>query len=297
MGNCMKYRIVEDRKDYQNQPEFIASSPRWNLSEVVLSPSIAEQIEEVTCFVEKSGILFDNWEFSRFMKDSRGITINFYGPPGTGKTITAEAVAGTLRKKIIRVNYADIESKYLGETSKNLQALFDNAMTTDSVLFFDEADAILSRRIANVSHAADYGINTAKSTLLTLLDSFSTVTIFATNLFENYDSAFLRRILFHISFPMPGVDQRTKLWELHLPEKIPKIITYRRAAELSEGLSGGDIRNLSIKLALQILTNRIATVDEASLSAQLESYQRTGRVHQTRVLGAVPISGEEMCTS
>jgi ATP-dependent 26S proteasome regulatory subunit len=170
-------------------------------------------------------------------------------------------------------------------------------MTTDSVLFFDEADAILSRRIANVSHAADYGINTAKSTLLTLLDSFSTVTIFATNLFENYDSAFLRRILFHISFPMPGVDQRTKLWELHLPEKIPKIITYRRAAELSEGLSGGDIRNLSIKLALQILTNRIATVDEASLSAQLESYQRTGRVHQTRVLGAVPISGEEMCTS
>ncbi len=292
----MKYHVVKDKTEQNQRPEFIATLPRWNINDVVLSTSIADQLEEVTCFIENSRVLLEDWEFKRFMKNCRGVTINFYGPPGTGKTITADAVAEKLGKMIIKVNYADIESKYLGETSKNLQALFKAAEKTNSVLFFDEADAILGQRIAHVSHAADYGINAAKSTLLTCLDCFSTVTIFATNLFKNYDSAFLRRILFHIEFPMPDSEQRTKLWELHLPQKVPKNISYRKAAELSEGLSGGDIRNLSIKLALQLLTKRISFIDDDTVITHMESYNRIVSAHRERIPGSVPISKEEVAT-
>ena len=142
---------------------------------------------------------------------------------------------------IIKVNYGDIESELHGGTSKNLSKIFDDAKRTQSLLFFDEADTILSRRIGKPSQSGDHAVNSAKSTLLTLLNNFDGIIIFATNSFETYDPAFFRRILFHIEFTAPDLAARTALWEFHLSKKVPLNITYETAALLSDGLCGGDI--------------------------------------------------------
>jgi len=243
---CMAFKIVNTVKD--DEQDLLFENPQWSLEEIILSDDTMEQIEEMLAYLQHRDILLHEWNFKRFLKLGNGLSINFFGQPGTGKSVTAEGIAHKLGMKIIKANYGEVESELVGRTSKNLAEIFDKAEKSNSLLFFDEADALLSKRIVNLSQSADYGVNTARSTLLTLLDKFNGVVIFATNLFDNYDEAFLRRIIFHVEFPQPNQDMRTHLWKFHLSENIPKNLTYERAAELSEGLTGGDIKNITIDI-------------------------------------------------
>ena len=168
---------------------------------------------------------------------------------------------------------ATLESEYVGGTSKNLTEVFECARETQSLLFFDEADTILSKRIANLSHAADHGVNSTKGTLLTLLNKFDGVIIFATNRFDVYDPAFLRRILFHIEFSPPDALMRDSLWKLHLSQKVPKSFAYQKAVDFSDGLCGGDIRNIAIKLALKLLVGKKSILEESDLFMEIEKYK------------------------
>jgi ATP-dependent 26S proteasome regulatory subunit len=173
---------------------------------------------------------------------------------------------------IIRANYGELESSFVGGTSDNLASIFKTAEETKSLLFFDEADAVLSRRISNLSQAADHGVNSAKSTLLTLLDKFNGIIVFATNLFDNYDEAFLRRILFNIEFLAPDLAMREQLWRFHLSKNVPKEVSYELLADISEGLCGGDIKNITIKLGLKLLTGKVKSIDEALVKEEIERY-------------------------
>ncbi|HIK09929.1 MAG TPA: ATP-binding protein [Oscillatoriaceae cyanobacterium M33_DOE_052] len=271
----MKYEIVRDKKESggKDGASGLIETPQWTLGEIALSKTTLEQIEEMIAYVKNKEKLLYAWEFNRFLKTGKGLSINFFGPPGTGKSITAEAIAQKLGTNIIKVNYGELESELVGRTSKNLSKVFQDAENNQSLLFFDEADAVLSKRISNLSQAADHGVNSAKSTLLTLMDKFNGVIIFATNLFENYDEAFLRRIIFNVEFPIPDQEMRTQLWEFHLSKNVPRNITYERAAEISDGLCGGDIRNITIKLGLKLLAGKANIVDEALINAQINNYK------------------------
>ena len=134
--------------------------------------------------------------------------------------MSAHAIASALGKKLICVNYADIESKYVGETSKNLTRLFNDPNNRDDIIFFDEADALLSKRVTDMSSATDVSVNQTRSVLLTLLNSYEGMVIFATNFISNYDSAFMRRIHYHIRFNLPNAELRKKLWAHYIPEKM-----------------------------------------------------------------------------
>ncbi|MCK5805912.1 MAG: ATP-binding protein, partial [Lentisphaeria bacterium] len=168
-----------------------------------------------------------------------------FGPPGTGKTMCAEALAGALGKKLIDVSYAEIESKYVGETGKNIRAAFSKAAEMDCVLFFDEADSILGRRMTNVTQAADHGVNVARAVMLKELDQFEGVVAFATNLARNFDGAFVRRILQHVLIPLPSLECRGLLWQRMIPQAVPgrNQLNWDLLAEESDGFSGGDIKN------------------------------------------------------
>ena len=271
----MKYSIVKDKngkKDLNNKND-VAEKPKWTLDEIALPSSTIEQIDQIVAYFQNRDKLLHEWEYSKFLKLGSGLAVNFYGLPGTGKSITAEAVAHRLGLGIIKINYGDLESEYVGGTSKNLAEVFESAKKTQSLLFFDEADTILSKRIAKLSHAADHGVNSTKGTLLTLLNKFDGVIIFATNRFDIYDPAFLRRILFHIEFSMPDALMRDSLWRLHLSQKVPKNFTYEQAVDLSDGLCGGDIRNISIKLALKLLVGNKSALEESDLSLEIENYK------------------------
>jgi SpoVK/Ycf46/Vps4 family AAA+-type ATPase len=278
----MKFELVKEKKEKNGQDEErnLSEDPKWSLDEITLPQSIIDQIEEMVAYQKNREKLLYEWQFNRFLKVGCGLTANFFGSPGTGKSITAEAIAKKLGMTIIKVNYGELESELVGGTSKNLSSIFNKAEDTNSLLFFDEADAVLSRRISNLSQAADHGVNSAKSTLLTLLEKFNGVTIFATNLFENYDEAFLRRILFNIEFTLPDDVMRIRLWKFHLSQRVPKDISYERAAELSESLSGGDIKNIAIKLGLKLLAGKMEIIDEAIMMEEITNYKAIKQRHK-----------------
>ncbi|MBR8840421.1 MAG: ATP-binding protein [Stigonema ocellatum SAG 48.90 = DSM 106950] len=280
----MDYKIVKEKDNLNplEKQDFNVNIevPQWTLNELALSSEILDQIDEIVAYIKNRDTLLDEWEFKKFLKSGKGISINFFGPPGTGKTVTAEAIADKLGVNIIKVNYGELESELVGRTSKNLSELFAIAENSKSLLFFDEADTLLSKRISNLSQAADYGVNSVRATLLTLLEKFNGVIIFATNLFENYDEAFLRRILFNIEFTLPDTAMRIQLWKFHLSPKIPKEISYEKAAEISKGLAGGDIKNITFKLALKLLTKKIEFISEDTMNEEIQKYLRTKEQHK-----------------
>lgn len=270
----MEFEIVKESEPSKENDQNIAlvEDPKWTLEEIALSKSTLEQIDEMIAYIQNKDKLLSEWQFERFLKTGSALSVNFFGVPGTGKSITSEAIAHKLWMSIIRVNYGEVESSLVGGTSENLVSIFQKAEKSNSLLFFDEADSVLSRRIENLSQAADHGVNSAKSTLLTLLDKFDGIIVFATNLFDNYDEAFVRRILFNVEFLPPDLEMRQQLWRFHLSEKVPREVSYDRLAILSEGLCGGDIRNITIKLGLRLLTGKIETINESLVNEEINLY-------------------------
>lgn len=213
---------------------------------VILSATTRVQLDEGIAKLRFHKIIYDDWNFGSVDKQGRSIILNFFGAPGTGKTLTAEAFAGSLGLPIIKLGIAELESKFMGETSKNIQAVFKAATEANAVLFFDEADTLLGKRLSSVTQGIDNEVNAMRSTLLIELENFNGIAIFATNFAKNYDEAFRSRISHHIHFDLPDLEARKQLWAKMLVEQIPvleerqEIIEW--AAELSEGFSGREIR-------------------------------------------------------
>lgn len=165
--------------------------------------------------------LYKEWGLGKVFKQHRSIVLNFYGKPGTGKTMMAEAIAQYLGKKIYQVNYAELESKYVGETPKNIVEVFKQAQADGAVLVFDEADSFLGKRLTNVSQSPDYGVNITRSVMLMEIEKYEGVVVFTTNLMSNYDEAFKRRIFTNVEFRMPDAEARRRIWKTHIPPELP----------------------------------------------------------------------------
>ncbi len=164
--------------------------------------------------------------------------------------MAAHAIAHELKQPLLIVDYASLESKYVGETSKNITQIFKQAKEQNAIIFCDEADAILSRRVTNMSHATDVSVNQTRSVILTLMNDHEGLIIFTTNFIENYDPAFMRRILAHIHFELPDLACRQKLWQKYIPATLPHNVDIPLLAELSNDLSGSDISSCVLKAAM-----------------------------------------------
>ena len=167
----------------------------------------------------------------------------------------AHAIAKYLNKKILSLNYSEIESKYVGEAPKNLQKAFDVAKDTDSVLFFDEADSFLGKRIQNVTHGSDQALNSLRSQMLILLEEFSGIVVFATNLVTNFDKAFESRILKHIRFELPNQEARAAIIKKMLPKQLPLAVQFTdeqimEASAIIDGFSGREIKTAILEMLL-----------------------------------------------
>ena len=227
-------------------------SPVRTLADVVLPPHTRRALEQALAQVRNHALIFQRWGLGQRHSVGRGLTFNFAGPPGTGKTICAEAVAHALGMKLLVVDYAEAESMWAGETPKNIAGVFRAAASQNAVLFFDEADAIATRRSAGATLPHDREMNLTVNVLLRELEAFNGIVIFATNLAANFDPAFERRIRTHVLFEMPGVEERTKIWQLQIhPTKTP-IADDVEFSQLAERYvsSGGDIKNAVIKAAV-----------------------------------------------
>ncbi len=226
-------------------------TPEWTLADVVLPAQTRHTLDQALAEVGNHNLIFQRWGLGERHASGRGLAFNFAGPPGTGKTICAEAIAHALGRKLLVVDYAEAESMWIGETPKNIVATFRAAVEQDAVLFFDEADAIATRRSSGAPTRYERESNLTVNILLRELEAFNGIVIFATNLAANFDPAFERRIRTHVLFEMPGVEERARIWQLQIhPRKTPlaQDVDFRRLAE-RYAMSGGDIKNAVIKAA------------------------------------------------
>jgi ATP-dependent 26S proteasome regulatory subunit len=226
-------------------------SPERTFAEVVLPPETRRTLDEAIAQVRNHGLIFGRWGLGERHATGLGLAFNFAGPPGTGKTICAEAIAHALGMKLLVVDYAEVESMWMGETPKNIAGVFRAAAEQNAVLFFDEADAIATRRSQAAGMPHDRESNLTVNVLLRELEAFNGVVIFATNLAANFDPAFERRIRTHVRFVMPGVEERERIWQVQIhPRRTPlaRDVDFCMLAEKYEG-SGGDIKNAVLKAA------------------------------------------------
>jgi len=227
---------------------FVAKKPKYSIEDLILPADKIQTIKYAMSLIKNIPLVYDEWHFSKIDPHPRSI-INFYGKPGTGKTMAAHAIAYSLHKDLLALNYAEIESKYIGDAPKKLESAFAYARQHDVVMFFDEADSFLGKRIENVTHSADQALNSLRSTMLIQLEMFEGVVIFASNLKENYDKAFKSRFLYEIEFDLPDRDCRKSM----LSKYIEKILTLSNAnysdeqinelVTISDGLSGRELKS------------------------------------------------------
>lgn len=301
-SNCTSKSEEEDNKDVKTEKheEIIESyEPRFTLEQVVLNTSVKEKITVAISAAKHRTFLSDNWGLAEHFGSGRAIILNFYGKPGTGKSMAAEAVAAALNKKVYHINYSDLESKYVGETPKNIKKAFARATEDDALLIFDEADSFLGKRLTSVTQSADYGVNITRSVLLMELEKFSGIVVFTTNLIKNYDEAFKRRILLSVYFEMPDKEARKEIWRLHLGEKLPIAddVTQEVLAEKYDSLSGADIKDMVFYGALQALEKGKDCVDmtdfDNAYEVIKERYSDKSREMETKVFKTEKITEEQ----
>jgi SpoVK/Ycf46/Vps4 family AAA+-type ATPase len=183
------------------------------------------------------------------MPYGRGLSMLFEGPPGTGKTMAASIVGNELGLPVFKIDLSKMQSKYIGETEKNLGAVFDIAQKNNAILFFDETDAIFSKR-SEVRESHDKYANAEISFLLQRMEEYDGILILTTNFKQNIDAAFMRRISYVIRFPFPEKAQRLQLWNTIFPKEaeLEEGIDFQFLAETFE-LSGAMIKNAAVSAA------------------------------------------------
>ena len=218
---------------------------------MVLPEATRRALDQALAQMTRHDLIFRQWGLGERYRTGFALAFNFAGPPGTGKTICAEAIAHALGRQLLVVRYAEVESMWMGETPKNVAALFRVARDENAVLLFDEADSIAGRRSTSLDHGFSREGNAIVNVLLKELESFRGVVIFATNLAANFDPAFERRIRSHVRFEIPGPAERERIWRLQVHPRLTPLagdVDFRRLAEQYEA-TGGDIRNAVLKAA------------------------------------------------
>lgn len=230
----------------QSSPSFVPRKPRRSMDDLILPAAVQDRIELAMSQLDHHDVLYRDWNLRKIDPYRTGTALNFYGPPGTGKSLAAEAIAERRGRPLIDVNYAEIESKYVGDTPKNIVACFREAERHQAVLVFNEADSILGSRLSNVTQSSDHSVNVSRAVMLSQLDDFAGLVVFTTNFPRNYDAAFVRRILAHVRFDLPDEPTRRVLWATLVPDEVPRADPLDLAvlAASSDQLSGGDMVNV-----------------------------------------------------
>jgi len=251
--------------------------PQATWSDLVLPPDRLAQLHEAVSRLEWQARVFDEWGFLRHRAGARGVRLLFTGQPGTGKTLSAEVLAQALDVDLLVVDLSRVVSKWIGETEKNLSAVFDAAERGQAALFFDEADALFGKR-TEVTDAHDRYANLETAYLLTRLEQFEGLAILATNLRQNIDAAFLRRLEFVIDFEEPDSEERFALWRCHLPKDAPladDVNLYELAALYP--VVGGVIRNAAVAAGFLAAADGMPIDRRHFIHAIRREYAKAGR--------------------
>jgi SpoVK/Ycf46/Vps4 family AAA+-type ATPase len=252
--------------------------PSHDWTDLVLPADQMAALHDMSRFMRFQPQVFDVWGFRDRMSLGRGLTALFVGSSGTGKTLAAEILANDLGQALYRIDISAMVSKYIGETEKNLARVFAEAESSNSILFFDEADALFGKR-TEVRDAHDRYANVGTAYLLQRIDEYDGVVILATNLQKNMDDAFVRRLRFIVEFPLPGPADRLRIWQAIWPPELPTDddVDLRFLAERLE-FAGGSIRNVAVAAAFLAASDGTSVGMRHVINATRREYQKTGKV-------------------
>jgi hypothetical protein len=245
--------------------------------EIVVPEETAAQLREICRRVVFRHQVLGKWGFERKLSGGKGVNALFHGHSGTGKTMAAEVVARELQLDLYKIDLAGIVSKYIGETEKNLDRIFAAATTANAILFFDEADALFGKR-SEVRDSHDRYANLEISYLLQKMEQYEGVAILATNLKQNLDDAFLRRLAFSVNFPFPDEASRQRIWAGIWPKETPlgaDVDAKWLAARFL--LSGGHIRNVALAAAFLASDDKGPVKMSHVLMAVRSEFQKMGK--------------------
>ena len=223
--------------------------PNFGWDDVVMPEEQKELLRRAVGHIKYKYRVYNQWGFDKKIAYGRGLSVLFAGAPGTGKTMCAQVIATELNMEMYKINISQIVSKYIGETEKNLHAVFTEARKSNCILFFDECDALFGKR-GEVKDANDRNANVEVAYLLQQIEEYDGVCIMATNLIGNMDEAFMRRVTYVVRFPFPDARAREEIYRRTVPDVAPVSddIDWAFLAERFE-LAGGHIKNIVLSAA------------------------------------------------
>jgi DNA polymerase III delta prime subunit len=251
--------------------------PKQGWNDIVLPPDQTAQLHEICDQARLRHLIYGAWGFGRKLSTGKGLNVLFAGPPGTGKTMAAEVMATALALDVYKIDLSQVVSKYIGETEKNLDRIFVAAETANAILFFDEADALFGKR-SEVKDSHDRYANIEIGYLLQKMEEYEGIAILATNLRQNIDDAFLRRLQSIVDFPFPDENYRRRIWEVVFPPEAPlgPDVDFAPLAR-DVRLAGGSIKNIAVSAAFYAAADGQAIEMKHLIRAARREHQKLGR--------------------
>ncbi|XP_064405407.1 uncharacterized protein LOC135350521 [Halichondria panicea] len=253
--------------------------PNAGLDEIIVEDDIMRQLKEIVQFEKARAVLFGQWGFAR--RNHQNLTILLHGPPGTGKSVLAEAIGYEVGKPLKVVNCGELLSKWVGESSKNIDSIFAEGRQSDAILVFDEAEGLFGQR-TEMSTSTDRYANVDVGVLLYHIERYTGIIILTTNLIQNIDKAFFRRLRYILQLDVPSQELRVKLWKLIIPEEAPLAddVDYQKLAqfEMAGGNMKGAVFRAAARAALRDEEDRRITLQDLMEAAQEEVGKATPRM-------------------
>jgi AAA+ superfamily predicted ATPase len=252
--------------------------PKYGWKDIILPDDQMYQLREICNHARYRHIVYGEWGFDGKLSYGKGLNALFSGPPGTGKTMAAEVIAKELGLDLYKIDLSQAVSKYIGETEKNLDKIFQEAGTSNAILFFDEADALFAKR-SEVKDAHDRYANIETGYLLQKMEEYEGIAILATNLRSNMDEAFVRRMNFIVELPSPREKERRAIWEGIWPDATPRSerLDLDFVARQFE-ITGGNIRNIALAAAFMAADNGGIVDMKHLVHATRREYQKMGKI-------------------
>ena len=252
--------------------------PKYRWDDIVLPPDTQTQLREICNQAKHRHLVYEEWGFDRKLSLGKGQNVLFSGLPGTGKTMAAEVMASELQLDLYKIDLSQIVSKYIGETEKNLNRIFNAAATSNAILLFDEADSLFGKR-TEVKESRDRYANIEVGYLLQKMEEYEGIAILTTNVRSNIDDAFVRRLRFIVDFPLPTEKQRRQIWEKIWPNTTP------RSSDLDLDflarkfdIGGANIRNIALAAAFLAADEGTLINMSHLIRAIRREYQKMGKI-------------------
>ncbi|GAA3405732.1 ATP-binding protein [Paenibacillus hodogayensis] len=277
-AQAMLYRACYRQMRHRLDRKAVRIEPRYAWDDIVLPDEQKELLRSACGQIRHRAQVYGDWGFDKKLAYGKGLSMLFAGPPGTGKTMSAQVVANDLGMELYKIDLSQVISKYIGETEKNLHEIFGEAQKSGAILFFDETDALFGKR-SEVKDAHDKYANIETAYLLQKMEEYDGISVLATNLLNNIDEAFLRRINYVIKFPFPDAEYREKLWRAAFPRDLPLSadIDFRWLGQKFE-MAGGNIKNVTLSAAFLAAENGSEVGMREIVKAVRHELQKSGKI-------------------